>query len=218
MGRERAFTTWKLRVKDEEVEVYVRYQELNSGKGEDECRFIARAEKYGVKVEGTDIAKIKEDVYARLCDKVGIEWTPMLHVAFQSEVYLLGEERHTGKNGLTRIRFRISQEELSQDIDGKTLQKGYLGHPERAEYVGNIKFDNYQNAIYEDENGTGRAAFIPDTPENRMALNEINMRLAAVMDHLRDLLAPDNIQNTLTRVAEIKFLQLSAGEGEPNGE
>ena len=157
---------------------------------------IIKVPELGIKIEGTDVAAMKDAVWSMLDKKFEIQWERYYRVQVRKcRVY---DGDGTG--------MEISYDDVYKGTtwDGKNLLKRWRGHEFRIEpWPGAFK----------DEQGKVMAC-IEATDANRAALEEFCRRVDVLRDKLAEFLRPDVIQQNLAALAGCALLPPAPPETE----
>jgi hypothetical protein len=233
MGRpgEKKVATWKYesRAGTLDVPVYMidysqkgRYEQQQAGKV---AVFRVKLDDPEIRLENTDINALKTEVWAAIKDKLSIVWRDMLYVQTEGNAHGIDAKdpegyRRKGERGAGKVEFDYKPVQITE-FNGKkmsrhlesvyngnstwsTASEGWpeVGHPSRYHY-GKDKVDRSEVR-----------ALIPDTPENRAALDQIADGFKALHKRLLGLLSPKSIERTLANVGTAGLL-LPAPEAVP---
>lgn len=109
-----------------------------------------------------------------------------------------GDNYSLGERKENELHVDVTAVLVGTDHAGRRVSKGEYGWEGRVKQGGPETGD--YKARWNDEPG-GTAALVPDTPENRAALNALFAQLEALHGHLKRLMAPDALAATLAKVA-----------------
>jgi hypothetical protein len=187
--------TWKVTIDgtDLAIEVFMRHEPWGTS-------FTAYCAKPYLEIEGVkDLDKLRKDASAQLREKLSVSWEPILVVEVTGLPYSYGSE---SRETAWRLRAGITLHARSEEratIDGKKMTRsGPAGRPwERWTTPKREPRRPNWSGHDTDENTT---AVIPDTPENRLALERVKLAIDAAHTRLLDLLDPNAIQESLLRV------------------
>ena len=192
--------TWDFKPKgcDRDYQIEIAYHMDDDGR----MYFKATNATLGVSVHGTDIESMRQEVAAELIlkstDIKDLSWEDWLEVSVGGSGSRFNLNPHTGMGAELKIHV-------------KRLKRGW--HEPAKRYV-TINMNGlvvpFPEAVEQQVNTgslgwlTGRAspqtAYIPDTPENRAALDDIQDRMMALQNRLADILHQDAIHSSIKRL------------------
>lgn len=236
------FTTWDYEDRDGAT-LHVPVQLVDATKttsgrlGKDDAKtyFLVQLDNPEIDEQDTDINRLRETVFAKIKEQLKIEWRSMLIVTVDSSRSRLfrkelkaatpdTERNAHGKLKLSWERVQIAQHgknKLQRDFNNYYKPFGYTKERgEKPREVWNRGHDGWPTlgAGENHKHRAGRArsvgAMIPDTPENRLALEAISDQIEKLYDGLSKLLNSTRIEETLAKVAASGLLALSAPKQE----
>lgn len=230
MSRGKKIDTWKVTHEGVTVEFPVF---MHKGDHTDSGKTIFRAEikEYDLRGSDTDADKLRAYMVTEFRKRLSINWRPMLRVCFGGQMEPLLAE---GIHGESRVRFR-SDSKLKMRVERLWVGEDFMGNPLYCENrtqpdeddrfsksnvrqaspdVGLIDTEWWSSARVRDADGV--AALIPDTAENRVAVQRIIDGMEKLCDRLREFLRPEQIETTLALVSQnMLLLSGSGGEAPP---
>lgn len=154
----------------------------------DTITLLVKCPELNLKLEGTDIAALKDALWSMLDKKFEIKWEQYYLVEVnETRIY------HGSGKGLEIVYDDVYK---GTTWDGKNLLRRWRGY----EY----KIEVWPGA-FKDEHGKVMAC-IPVNEENSAALKEFCARIGVLREKLADFLKPDVIQQNLARLAGLRLL------------
>lgn len=144
-----------------------------------------------LRIQGSDLAKLKRDARKRLTQIVATDWEEWLCVDMKSDT------GHWQTAEQEEVDFSLSFE-VTRVMFGKTNQ-GEKVHKDKGERTTIRK--GWPNEVHKDNVGLGRYSYIRATPENEAALADIGARLCALGERLLEFLGRDEIERSLAGLA-----------------
>jgi len=227
MGRKgrKKFTTWEFR--DREVKLLVPVHvvdDTDHNHTAKEVYFSVKMEEPEINEQDTDINRLRQTVFAKIKEQLSIKWRSMLVVEVECARHRLFDKRKKpdtmdteysgdGSLGVSWHRVQIAtfgKQKLSRTFNNYYKPWGPGLQKERPREVWNQGTEGWPEVgTIADRRGYPRIkAMIPDTPENRVALEAIADNIETLYRRLGKLLDSDQIENTLARVAGSGLLAL----------
>jgi hypothetical protein len=218
---DRKFTTWEYRKAGRPLrKVEVRVQEQHSGR-RTSTSFYVRIPELQLELRHKDVDQLRALVFAELDKRDEIKWVPWLHVTVEGDIDVMhdpdaSDDALPKGNIRSSLRLHYDRVLLADDGDRK-LSRGVNddGEPEKCVFdrwpeVGEKKVHRgtYDNEKWKHE----IAALVPDTEENRRALDAISTGMANLLQKLGSLLSPTRIEKTLLQIQKSGVPLLPAPE------
>jgi len=233
MGRrgEKKVATWKYEKDKASLEMSVYLIELandayNSRQDGARTYFRVDVTELGISVDDTDINELKKKVWKELDTKLSIQWTDWLYVQVNGYVGNIIKKPEPDDDPITDLQDLIGKDaKCDITLEYERLQLGQIGEQKMQR-----DFNNYHNGhtyyaqacegwpsvgkpVQDEYKWSHRSkdyfemrALVPDTPENRTALDAISEGFGSLLKKLTDLLSPEKVNATLAEVKSIKFL------------
>jgi hypothetical protein len=185
----------------------------------------------GIDLWSENLKQLQADVFKILDEKLALEWTPWLHITVHGNTERLRAKQWTeeeeeafdweeataeqrreysaNENELEiSLTVRVQRYLLTTTPTGQKLSKQTARYHNPSEGWPDIGLDDYSRSDDEDRH---MQALVPDTPENREALNTLARDCQRLVDRLKELFAPDRVQSTLKGATH--YLALSGNVG-----
>lgn len=169
---------------------------------------------HNVKIWDTDLTRLRERAQQEFKSKLSIEWLPVIQVTVSNSIHHLRRKGWEGgtvalrKDSEAMLAVHVERYWIGSDQDGNKVHCEIRDGEEPGE-LGN--HDGLPQLPYHalGDRGTQLMAFIPDTEENRAALERITLALETLSNQLRVILDSDVIEDTLAQItAGTPFLLL----------
>lgn len=179
-----------------------------------EILFQAEIREHDIDVRDTDATRLRETVDKQFRERLQIDWQPFLRVCFggsRDNLIDSGEIRDSfHKNARARMKIEIERLWIGTAPDGQKMH--CVNYGEVSTRHGNVrkglpdtgKVDShFWHSSYD---GDGVAALIPDTEENRIALQSIIDDMEKLSNRLREVFSQEQIETTLALTGSNKLL------------
>lgn len=230
MGRrgEKKVAVWRYEKDKAALEVVVYLVDLGprdySGR-EDGARTFFRVEipDLGINEDDTDINKLKISVWKELDQKLSIKWTDWLYVSVDGNIDTIVRRLEADDDPVEDLMELVNrQANCSISIKYERLQLGQIGNQKMQRDFNNYhEGRTYYETAREGWPEVGRKppakhrwgtdnqqlALVPDTAENRAALDAISDGFGNLLKRLGEILSPEKAQSTLTNIKTTRLIE-----------
>jgi hypothetical protein len=223
MGRrgEKKVTVWKYEKDKASLDITVYLVDASGGRHyssrEDGATTFFRVEisDLDIREEHPDINILKHQVWAELDKKLAIKWTDWLYVEVSGDIDTIVRKLDADDDPVEDPLDLVSEKaRCNVVIEYSRLQLGQIGDQKMQRDLNNYhQGKTYYNTAREGWPDVGASepdrwykksremrALVPDTAENRAALDAISAGFDKLLQRLRDIMSPDKVLATLAGV------------------
>lgn len=243
-GRKK-FDVWKYENRRAGTKLDVVVYHVKSPDYRDEIKeehFAVEIPEIGIVEADKDLGALKKRVYEALNVKLSVEWRRMLHLTVKGSYSVLrtwgertddsldvddddsipDDEKHADDDCGVNVEIRVKAYEITETPTGQKLMRAYNGRS-----IGDATEGHPETGLDGDDDNYRRyrtptmRCLVPDTLENRQAINQLMRGFDRLVSKMHELFAPETAQETLAGVLGIKLLDgvtltpPSAGEAQP---
>lgn len=220
MNKGKKIETWKFEKNRSEILVPVHLITPESHEKRKRLYFRCDLEEFDIHETSENLTTLKTKVFGALDRKTDLDWKPYLQLTVDGESEMFSEKPKT-RNASISVSLAVSVQPILL-TKTKTGEKLHKDHPEgvpgrsqyqqsRSEYVQSGWPETKKRHLVYGRTPTV-VALVPDTPENRAALNLLSTDVGKLLERLLELFAPNAAEKTLANAVGVRWLT----EGERN--
>ncbi len=224
----RKFTEWVYHDKDVKLKIPVQVNDRSASgvsypSDESPIVFQVKMEDPPIDLKHADVNELKKLVWAEVKGKVAIEWKPHIFIEFHGSAEPInmapkreGDHWRPFQQKYTSVRLDVKFLDLAE------LSNGQQYHRHRTDHHTSLTQDGWPEVGPEKESSHFRKdegrmrGMIPDTPENRQAINNLINGFNALIASMQHILSPAVLPvalEQLVRVGNLKALPAPVQKG-----
>lgn len=178
-------------------------------KGDRTITFSASVNGYDISASGTDLDKVRQELEQEFRRRVSVDWKAFLLVQFGGKTHdLVHSDGLLSQESRSQLKLQIERIWIGTDSAGEKMYCD--NHDHHHDYKSSIRhgmpdvgpMDSDWWSKTDKKYADGVAAVIADTPENRMSVQRIIDGMNQLLEKLRGLLSPEQIEKTIALVSK----------------